>query len=524
MRAAERSAIESGAVSGLSLMERAGRGVVDAILDEWPELRAAPAVAVVLCGPGNNGGDGFVIARLLKARGWQVHVFMFGAAERLPLDARRNCVLWEELGPVGAAADMASVDDLIALGAAVFIDALFGTGLSRPVADAPPLRSFLAYARLWGDGAGPPTVAVDLPSGMCSDSGRVLGTAMPAALTVTFHRAKIGHFLQPDAGWQPDGAGLCGKLRLVDIGLPPPEEREDPAGRATESLRTVERPSTAVLKRPGDGHKYSHGHALVISGGAGRTGAARLAARGALRIGAGLVTLAVPGAALMECACHVTAVMLRRCDEAETLAALLQDPRLNALCVGPGMGLSDREGELVATVLAAGRPTVLDADALTLVAGDKALFSALHPLCVLTPHGGEFARLFPDIAARLAEPAQHGPAYSRVDAAREAARLAGCIVLMKGPDTVIAAPDGQASIHAALYDRAVPWLATAGAGDVLAGMIAGLLARGLSPYPAARNAAWLHAEAARRFGAGLIAEDLPEALPGVLQALAQGEV
>jgi hydroxyethylthiazole kinase-like uncharacterized protein yjeF len=240
---------------------------------------------------------------------------------------------------------------------------------------------------------------------------------------------------------------------------------------------------------------------------------------GALRIGAGAVTVGCPPAALIENAAQLNAVMLRKVKDAGDLSAALQDPRINALCLGPGMGTGAREAALVRAALAAGRSTVLDADALTLLSQDADLFAALHGKCVLTPHAGEFARLFPDISEKLNAPAMTGPAYSKVDATREAAQRAGCTVLFKGPDTVIADPSGRCCINAAVYDRSVPWLATAGAGDVLAGFITGLLARGFAPMQAAQAMAWLHVECARAFGPGLIAEDLPEALPGVLRDL-----
>jgi hydroxyethylthiazole kinase-like uncharacterized protein yjeF len=282
----------------------------------------------------------------------------------------------------------------------------------------------------------------------------------------------------------------------------------------------------AVAAKP-SGHKFDHGHVLVLSGGAGRTGAARLAARGALRIGAGLVTLGMPPNAQMEVAGQVTAVMLRRIEGADGLKDVLEDARITALCLGPALGLGLREAALVACCLDKGAHkrapyVVLDADALTLLAADKTLFAKLHQKCLLTPHAGEFSRLFPDIAERLAAPATVGPAYSKVDATREAAARAGCTVLFKGPDTVIASPDGRCGIHSASGARAAPWLATAGSGDVLAGFITGLLARGFAPQLAAEAAAWVHTEAALSFGAGLIAEDLPEALPKVLRELLKG--
>lgn len=265
----------------------------------------------------------------------------------------------------------------------------------------------------------------------------------------------------------------------------------------------------ARLAKP-QGHKYDHGHALVLTGGMGRTGAARLAARAALRVGAGLVTLGAPGAAMMECAAQITALMLRRVEGAEDLAALLQDARINALCLGPGMGV-ERAAVLLAALRGGGvepRPTVVDADALTALGP---IAAALPADWVLTPHGGEFARLFPDLAAQAQD--------SRTDAVRAASARAGCVVLLKGADTMIAAPDGRVAVHQAQGARAVPWLATAGAGDVLAGLIAGLLARGLGPFDAACTGTWLHVEAALALGPGLIAEDLPEALPAVLRAL-----
>jgi len=278
-------------------------------------------------------------------------------------------------------------------------------------------------------------------------------------------------------------------------------------------------------------HKYTHGHAVILSGGPGHGGAARMAARGALRIGAGLVTLAVPPAALQENAAALNAVMLRSVKDPEALSDYLSDARLNALCVGPGFGTGERQAAMLSTLLdaskAAGegesarkaRALVLDADALTLLSKDESLRGKLHDECVLTPHEGEFARLFPEIDAKWRAPATTGPAYCKVDAAREAARAAACVVLLKGPDTVIADPSGRAAINAAVYDRAAPWLATAGTGDVLAGFITGLLARGFQPYEAACTAAWLHVECARSFGPGLIAEDLPEELPKVFRAL-----
>ncbi len=274
----------------------------------------------------------------------------------------------------------------------------------------------------------------------------------------------------------------------------------------------------AALRKSPDDHKYDHGHLMVLSGGAGRTGAARLAARGALRIGAGLVTLGVPPAAQMEVSTHITALMMTRIGDAAALEDAMNNARISTLCFGPGMGV-DRAAALAKSALGGGtaqaRATVLDADALTALGRDPALFDLLHPACVLTPHAGEFARVFPDLAQNLGQ----AEGNARADAVRAAARRAGCTVLLKGADTVIAGPDGDCAIHSARGDAAVPWLATAGAGDVLAGFIAGLMARGLAPMEAAQSAVCLHAACARHMGPGLIAEDLTEVLPTVLAGL-----
>jgi hydroxyethylthiazole kinase-like uncharacterized protein yjeF len=213
--------------------------------------------------------------------------------------------------------------------------------------------------------------------------------------------------------------------------------------------------------------------------------------------------------------------MLRRVADADALRDALNDRRITALCLGPGLGLGRARDLVPVAVRHECAPyAVLDADALTAFEGAPGvLFDMLHEGCVLTPHGGEFARLFPDIAEKLAAPATRGPVFSKVDATRAAAQRAGCVVLYKGPDTVIAAPDGRCSISSAHYDRSAPWLATAGSGDVLAGFITGLLARGLDPMQAAEVGAWLHVAAARAFGPGLIAEDLPEVLPQVMRDL-----
>ncbi|GGE40397.1 NAD(P)H-hydrate dehydratase [Actibacterium pelagium] len=504
MRSIEQAAIESGEVTGLELMERAGKGVVEAIFEEWPELAEAPKRAVVLCGPGNNGGDGFVIARLLKERGWEVEVLLYGDAEKLPPDARTNYDRWCKLGSVSMLVGNSNPNlhppDL-------FVDALFGTGLVRSVEGQ--LGSFLRSVEDLCQ-FGVRRVAVDIPSGICSDSGKPLGSYFSADLTVSFHCAKLGHRIS-------DGPLASGKKVVASIGL---EDLASSRSKAEAlSADIVRSAKPCRMDKWVGSNKFRNGHSLVCSGGRARTGAARLAARAALRVGAGLVTVASPSDALAENAAQLTAIMLREVDDARALGETLQDQRINALCLGPGMGLTEDKAAMIGVALEAKRATVLDADALTLISRHSALFEALHKNCVLTPHSGEFARLFPDIAEKLNAVPTKGQAYSKVDATREAAKRAGCMVLFKGPDTVIAAPDGRCSVNSAHYERAAPWLATAGSGDVLAGFITGLLARGFSPMQAAETGAWLHVECALEFGPGLIAEDLPEMLPAVFRKL-----
>ena len=530
MRAIEQAAFDSGHVTGLELMERAGQGVVDAIFDDFPELEQGARRALVLCGPGNNGGDGFVIARLLHERGWKVECFLFGDPARMPADARFNHDRWRGAGAVIPFGDWRFALRWGERGSRVpmdlpvlIIDALFGTGLARPL--PPDLDAALRELESRFPEGTLRRVAVDAPSGLCMDSGRLIAEDAEADLpsrqdlTVSFHRLKRGHVLAA-------GPESCGRARVADIGLdaPPLRVTRDDLRKQFPNLTTLARPEVAALRKGGEdyhnAHKYSYGHALVVSGGPGHTGAARLAARAALRVGAGLVTLAAPMPAMAECAAQLTSVMLTRCNGASDLGALLADERLNALCLGPALGVSAATRDMVMTALGSRRRCVLDADALTSFASQpKELFTHLHSRVVLTPHAGEFARLFPDIWSRLQTPAARGPAYSKVDAVQEAAARARCVVLLKGQATVIAEPGGRSVVHAASYDRAAPWLATAGSGDVLAGIITGLLARGSWPVSAAGTGAWLHVEAARSFGPGLIAEDLPDALPRVLRDL-----
>ena len=469
-----------------------------------------------------------MVARLLHERGWTVEVFLYVYAEKLPPDARENYERWCALGEVGDLGKSLRTG-LSSEHCNLVIDAVFGTGLSRAMES--PLSAIDSeldlYEPVWR--GGPYKVAIDIPSGMCADSGKILGDASNvffADLTVAFQFEKIGHRMEA-------AIESVSKVRTVDIGLAPLDQLGSLSRKAIERSSGEKRLGrvlcwlqdslgTNYFEKGFNENKFSHGHVLVVAGGRGNTGAARLSARGALRVGAGLVTLGVPADAGQEVASQITAIMMKTVDDAEDLSVALEDTGLNALCLGPALGL-DRAKTLVAAALEVGldpRPTVLDADALSAFADDpNALFSMLHEKCVLTPHGGEFARLFPDISGKLNEVPTKGPAYSKVDAAREAAKRAGCVVLFKGADTVIAAPDGSCSINSAHYERSAPWLATAGSGDVLAGFITGLLVRGFDPMAAAETAAWLHVECALKFGPGLIAEDIPEQLPAVFRDL-----
>jgi NAD(P)H-hydrate epimerase len=475
MTAADRAAAAAG-VPTLELMEAAGRAVADAI-----GARFAPRPTAILCGPGNNGGDGWVCARHLRARGWDVWVETLADPAALEGDAAVMARRWA--GPVMPIAGGNRM-------AGLFVDALFGAGLSRPLeGEARRLAEVSAHMR-------DRVVAVDVPSGLSGDGARPLGdVAFQAALTVTFHRPKPAHLLYP-------GRALCGEVIVADIGIP---ERAMPAGvaafRDTPDLWRAAYPVPAA-----EGHKYGRGHLVAVSGGLSTTGAARLSARGALRIGAGLVTVASPPDALLVNAAQLTAIMVRRFDGPDGLSELLSDRRRNAVVIGPGLGLEVAR-PLVAAALASGAATVVDADAITAFADDPpALFAAIRGPVVLTPHAGEFDRLFPGVADAAA---------NKIEAARTAARTSGAVVLLKGPDTVVAAPDGRAAVNA----DAPPWLATAGSGDVLAGLVGGLLAQHMPPFEAASAAVWLHGRAAHAFGPGLVAEDLPEALPRVLAPL-----
>lgn len=475
--ACDRFAASAG-VPGSALMEAAGLAVARAILTRW-----ARRPALILCGPGNNGGDGLVCARILRQAGWPVRLALLGDPAGLRGDAAAALALWD--GPVEAMT-AGSLGD-----AGLVVDAIFGAGLSRPLDGvAAQLAMTLAERSM-------PVIAIDLPSGIGGDRPDPDGITLRADLTVTFHARKPAHCLEP-------AASLCGELVVADIGIPEGwRDAVTPLGRINEAALWH-----GALPAPTAGtHKHQRGRLVVFSGGASSTGAARLAAMAGLRAGAGLVTLASPGSAMLVNAGALTAVMLKRWDSEADSGEILTGLRASAAVIGPAAGVGETTRRAVCEALAHPAPLVLDADALTSFENRPVdLFERLRRIDVITPHAGEFERLFPGLLAA---------SDNRIDAAIEAARLTGCVVLLKGADTVIAAP-GQGVV---INRHASPALATAGSGDVLAGLIGGLLAQSVAAFDAACAAAWLHGDAGLRLGTGLIAEDLAGMLPQVLQAL-----
>ncbi len=469
---------EAAGVGAEALMEAAGTGIAREIGRRW---RKTPTV--ILCGPGNNGGDGFVVARLLAEAGWEeVRVALLGEREALKGEAALNASRWQ--GAVERLAPEA-LD-----GAGLVVDALFGAGLGRPLDGVScAVVEEIGARRL-------DCVAVDIPSGVHGDTGQVLGAAAPARLTVTFFRRKPGHLLLP-------GRELVGEVAVVDIGTPPDALGEiGPTIHENNPVLWLERYRWPKLSD----HKYARGHAVVV-GGPRMTGAARLAARAALRIGAGLVTIAGPPEALPIYAAYMAGVLTEAIPDTAAFTRLLRDERKNAILIGPGNGVGETTRKNVLAALAVGRAVVLDADALTSFEEEPAkLFGALKGPCVMTPHEGEFHRVFKDQVPAEAD---------KLTRARAAAKLTGKVLLLKGGDTVIAAPDGRAVINA----NAPAELSTAGSGDVLSGLLVGLLAQGMHPFDAACAAAWIHGAAAARFGPGLISEDLSEQVPAVLHRL-----
>ncbi|WP_051608876.1 bifunctional ADP-dependent NAD(P)H-hydrate dehydratase/NAD(P)H-hydrate epimerase [Fodinicurvata fenggangensis] len=472
---ADQAAEEFG-VSTRALMENAGAAVSRAIFERW-----APRPILVLCGPGNNGGDGYVIARHLADAGWPVEIAALGQIGKLPPDAAWHASQWQgEIRPLKDA----GLEE-----AALVVDALFGAGLSRPLeGEVADLVQRINRSTL-------PVVSVDVPSGIGGDSSQPVGSiALQADLTVTFFRKKPAHLLYP-------GRGHCGEVRLADIGIP-----ERVLDRF--SLTLWENGPELWLEdwpwRRLEGHKYHAGHSLLL-GGETMTGAARLAARAALRVGSGLVSLAASSEAAMVYRCDSPSLIVQSCDAVADLSLLLENGRYSAAGAGPGLGLRTETRDKVLALHRAGIPLVLDADALSMFSDrPEALFeiTRVQPT-ILTPHDGEYRRLFGDCEG------------NRLVRAGTAARESGAVIVLKGPDTVIAAPDGRAVINS----NAPAELATAGSGDVLTGLAVGLLAQGMNAFQAAAAVVWLQGEVAINFGPGLISEDIPEGIPRLLRRL-----
>lgn len=472
----------AGGITGSTLMERAGIAVADAVA-----RRPYPTRIGILCGPGNNGGDGFVAARILTQRGFRVRLALLGRREDLKGDAAGAAARWSAPVEPAETLDFAAID--------LIVDALYGAGLARDLeGEARAVVERMAAS-------GKPVIAVDLPSGLDGRTGHVRGAAAQAVETVTFFRRKPGHLLLP-------GRALCGKVRVADIGIP------DEVLATIRPLAASNGPEEwgAAFPLPRlAGHKYDRGHAVVVSGGVWTAGAARLAARGALRAGGGLVTIATPAEALPLHAASYAALMCRPMEGSDDLARLLADARFNCVVLGPGLGVGEATRARLSAAAGPRRSLVVDADAITSFAGDPASLAAVlgqARQAVLTPHEGEFARLFGHLPEIMDAP-------SKLERARAAAKRLGAVIVLKGADTIVAAPDGRATIS----DNAPPFLATAGAGDVLAGMTGGLMAQGMPAFAAASAAVWLHGEAARQAGPGLVADDLPEALRAVLARL-----
>ena len=466
MSRADKAAVAAG-TPATTLMERAGTAVAEAIA-----ARFAVQPVTVLCGPGDNGGDGYVAARMLRSRGWTVAVRAFSEPGSESGKWARG--QWD--GPVEPFRGP--------IGPGIVIDALFGAGLSRPLS-AEAEAAALALASRPQD-----VIAVDVPSGLYGDTAKWTGACVAAGLTVTFHARKPAHVLEP-------GRSRCGEVVVADIGL------ADAGASLFENTPAL---WAGRIPWPGpESHKHARGRLIVVSGEAWSTGAARLSARGALRIGAGLVTVYSAPDALAVNAAHLEAIMLRPFETDLELEQSAAD--VDAAVIGPAAGVSEATLLNVLALARTGAALVLDADAITVFRDDpEELFSVLDRDDVLTPHPGEFERLFPKLLAKTPE---------RITAARQAAAKAGAMVLLKGFDTVIASPDGRAAVNL----NGSPWLATAGSGDVLTGFIGGLMAQGMESFEAACAGAWIHAEAAELHGPGLISEDLPALASQVLRRL-----
>jgi len=477
---AEKLAMENG-TSSLILMENAGNGVAEDVVKRF----ARGTKVVVLCGPGRNGGDGFVAARRLRERGYHIRLALLGDKNKLPSEAKEMAKRWDET--------IEPMTPECLDGAQLIVDAIFGSGLRDDVSGVPAQMIADVTKR------GLPVVAVDMPTGIDATSGQIRGTAFKAVSTVSFYRRKTGQVLYP-------GRTYCGDVTAFDIGIPASVMKEV-GPRAFSDQPDLWLKYYPRLKLTG--HKYDRGHAVIVSGEMERTGAARLGARAALRMGAGVVSLASSKSAFYINAAQLTSVMIDAFDGADELSELLSDERTSAVMIGPGAGVSEETQQNVVAVLSSHAAAVIDADGLTSFEDDpSALFEQIkyrESPAILTPHEGEFARIFPDLMDES----------SKLERARAAAEMSGAVIVLKGADTVIAAPNGVAG----LVENAPAWLATAGTGDVLAGIITGLLAQGMDALDAAMAGVWIHGETARHIGAGMISEDMADTLPVILRRL-----
>ncbi len=471
----------SGGVAGIELMEAAGKAVCDTLLSELPDARRI----LIICGNGNNGGDGLIAARILADAGLDVDLLLTGNKDHMQGDA---AIARDRLG-----SNIAIVDGVDQQQYDVIMDALFGAGLDRDIEEK------LAGLIREINENNTPVLSVDLPSGIDGATGEVLGVAIRADFTVTFFRKKPGHFLYP-------GRDHCGQVFVRQIGIRPTVLER--IGIATKLNTPQLWRENFPVPEPG-GHKYNRGHTLVVSGEISMCGAARLVAGSALRAGSGLVTIASSADVLHANAASVTSVMLREGTQIDKLLEILQDKRMNCVATGPGMQPDPTTCAKVLAILSAHRHTVLDAGALSAFGGKQEdLFAAIKAAgksVVLTPHEGEFFRLFTDQTSDR----------SKIGRAQSAARISGATIVLKGPDTVVASPGGDMCIA----DNAPPWLATAGSGDVLTGIIAGLLAQGMPPFEAAAAAVWIHGDAATRLGMPMISSDLDQGIRQSISAL-----
>ena len=486
MAIADQTTIKSG-TAGIELMKNAGSGVADVV----KKLGTNSKRITILAGPGNNGGDGFVVASILKDYGYTVQVGLLGEVQNIKGDAK---LAFDDLKETNIS--ISNLTPEIISEGDIIIDAIFGAGLCREIdGDVAKIIDVVNNSENL-------VVSVDLPSGIDGKTGKILGGAIKASETVTFFRKKPGHLLFP-------GRAHCGNVSVIDIGIPNSVLKTVNPNIYCNQIEFWEE---YIPRFKLTGHKYNRGHSLVFSGPIQSTGAARLCAQAALRVGAGLVTLASPQSALVVNAAHLTAVMIKSVENIEESKQLLADNRINSIAIGPGFGVGERTQEFVSSILEGDQSVVLDADSLTsFSANPTKLFTLIRKSTtrevVLTPHTGEFFRLFGESLE----------SENKVECAKQAAKLSQAVVVFKGADTIIADPDGKCAINA----NAPSWLATAGSGDVLAGIICGLIAQSVPAFYAACMGVWIHGEIANKLGPGIISEDLILGIQSVISELYQ---